>query len=91
VRPCRQDLAAARGGRDLTGIRAAAHTIHGIAANLGLTDLAEISGRLEEACLAGAADSALSLCARAEAVLDVTLRALQDLPLVAGSVGPLRA
>jgi signal transduction histidine kinase/HPt (histidine-containing phosphotransfer) domain-containing protein/ActR/RegA family two-component response regulator len=87
VRPCRKDLAAARGGRDLPAIRAAAHTIHGIAANLGLTDLAEISGRLEEACLAGAADSALSLCARAEAVLDFTLRDLQDLPLLAGSTG----
>jgi signal transduction histidine kinase/HPt (histidine-containing phosphotransfer) domain-containing protein/ActR/RegA family two-component response regulator len=82
VRPCRQHLAAARDGRDLDAVRAAAHTIHGIAANLGLVDLAETSGHLEEVCLAGAADSALTLCAQVEAALDVTLRELQDLPLL---------
>jgi signal transduction histidine kinase/HPt (histidine-containing phosphotransfer) domain-containing protein/ActR/RegA family two-component response regulator len=85
VRPCRQDLAAAHETRDLTAVRAAAHTIHGMAANLGLTGLAESSGRLEEACLAGAADAVLSLCERVDAALDVTLRDLQDLPLLAGS------
>jgi signal transduction histidine kinase/DNA-binding response OmpR family regulator len=81
VRPSRERLGAARGGRDLVAARAAAHTIHGIAANLGLTGLAEVSGRLEEACLAGATDSALSLCERVDAAVDAALRGLRDLPL----------
>ncbi len=84
VRPVRQGLATACGRHDLVAVRAAAHAIHGLAANLGLTDLAEVTGRLEEACLAGTPESALPLGERVEAVLDGTLRELQDLPLATG-------
>ena len=64
---------------DLSGVRAAAHGLKGIAANLGLTALADLTGAIEDACLSGASDRVASLSAQLEACLDVALARLHVL------------
>jgi len=80
--PWRDRLLAARAARDLPALRAAAHGLHGMAANLGLSGLAEATGALEEACVLEGADAALGLVDRADSCLRATLHHLRDLPLV---------
>ena len=79
ARPHRDRLAAARGDADLAQIRAAAHALAGMAANLGLTALAELSGAIEEACRAGRAAEAASLCDRLDASFEDALARLEAL------------
>jgi len=79
ARPHRERLAAACAGRDLPGMRAAAHALGGIAANVGLTSLAELTGSVEAACLAGSADETGPLCERLVACLDASLSSLGTL------------
>jgi hypothetical protein len=67
ARPHRERLAAASARRDLDGMRAAAHALKGIAANLGLVRFAELGGEIEEACAGGRADEAARLCERIDA------------------------
>jgi signal transduction histidine kinase/FixJ family two-component response regulator/HPt (histidine-containing phosphotransfer) domain-containing protein len=62
----RLDAASARG--DLDETRGAAHALKGIAANLGLLALAELSGAIEEACAEGHGADAARLCGRVESV-----------------------
>jgi CheY-like chemotaxis protein len=67
ARPHRDLLAAARDDMDLGQMRAAAHALTGMAANLGLTALADLTGAIEEACRAGHRAEAASLCAQLDA------------------------
>jgi signal transduction histidine kinase/DNA-binding LytR/AlgR family response regulator len=85
TRRYRDDLAGACAAQDLLAIRAAAHSIHGMAVNLGLTDLAELTGTLEEVCVAGGKEAALALGDQVEVAIDATLRQLRELPLMAGT------
>jgi CheY-like chemotaxis protein/HPt (histidine-containing phosphotransfer) domain-containing protein len=82
ARPYRQRLAEARATGDLPALRAAAHGLHGMAANLGLSGLAKATGALEEACTQGGNDAMLELVDRVDACLEATLRHLRGLPLV---------
>jgi hypothetical protein len=67
ARPHRERLAAADGGADLAELRRAAHALKGIALNLGLGALAELSGAIETACDGDRGDEARRLCAALEA------------------------
>jgi signal transduction histidine kinase/CheY-like chemotaxis protein/HPt (histidine-containing phosphotransfer) domain-containing protein len=78
ARPHRERLVAARAGRDLPGIRSAAHALGGIAANLGLTALADVAGDVEEACVAGHTDDAIPLCDRLVTCLEASLVRLRE-------------
>jgi CheY-like chemotaxis protein/HPt (histidine-containing phosphotransfer) domain-containing protein len=78
ARPHRERLVAARAGRDLPGIRSAAHALGGIAANLGLTALADVAGDVEEACVDGRTDDAIPLCDRLVTCLEVSLVRLRE-------------
>jgi signal transduction histidine kinase/CheY-like chemotaxis protein len=64
---------------DLSGARAAAHGLKGIAANLGLTALAQLAGAMENACVAGDTDRLISLSAQLDARLQQALPRLQAL------------
>jgi signal transduction histidine kinase/FixJ family two-component response regulator len=66
--PHRARLAAASARGDLDETRGAAHALKGIAANLGLLALAELSGAIEEACAEGHGADAARLCGRVESV-----------------------
>ncbi len=62
ARPHRERLATADAGGDLGDLRHAAHALKGIALNLGLNALAELSGSIEAACDAQRSDEAARLC-----------------------------
>ena len=80
ARPHRDRLAAtARDDTDLAQMRAAAHALAGMAANLGLTALAELTGAIEDACRAGGATEAASLCDRLDATFEAALARLEAL------------
>jgi CheY-like chemotaxis protein/HPt (histidine-containing phosphotransfer) domain-containing protein len=79
TRPHGERLAAACAGRDLTAMHAAAHALGGIAANVGLTSLAELTSSVEAACIAGRADETGPLCERLVACLDASLSSLGNL------------
>ena len=81
ARRYRAELTGGRAARDLAAMRGAAHSLHGMAANLGFVQLAELTGTLEEVCTAGGKDAALLLCDQVEAALDATLSELRDLDL----------
>jgi hypothetical protein len=50
-----------------------------MAASLGLTALAELTGAIEEACLEGRADRVAALCGRLEPSMDTALAGLRAL------------
>jgi DNA-binding response OmpR family regulator len=79
ARPHRDRLAAARVDADLAQLRVAAHALTGMAANLGLTALAELTGAIEDACRAGRAMEAASLCDRLDASFEDALARLEAL------------
>ena len=79
ARPYRDRLGAGRSDTDLVQMRAAAHSLAGMAANLGLTALAELTGAIEEACRAGRAAEAASLCERLDASFEDALARLEAL------------
>jgi signal transduction histidine kinase/CheY-like chemotaxis protein/HPt (histidine-containing phosphotransfer) domain-containing protein len=66
----------ARHRGDLSGVRAAAHGLKGIAANLGLTTLADLTAAIEDACLSDASDRVASLSAQLGPRLDEALARL---------------
>jgi signal transduction histidine kinase/FixJ family two-component response regulator len=78
--PHRARLAAASARGDLDGTRGAAHALKGIAANLGLLALAELSGAIEEACAEGHGADAARLCGRVESVWQESYAELRRLP-----------
>jgi HPt (histidine-containing phosphotransfer) domain-containing protein len=77
----RAELASGCAAGDVSAIRGAAHALHGMAANLGLARLADITGTLEEVCAADGKDAALLLCDQVEATLDATLSELGQVVL----------
>jgi signal transduction histidine kinase/DNA-binding response OmpR family regulator len=79
ARPQRDRLLQARGQNDLTEMRAAAHALTGMAANLGLTALAELTGAIEEACRQGRVGEAGSLADRVQTSLEHALAELEAL------------
>ncbi len=84
ARPHRERLRAARTRGDLTEMGAAAHSLAGMVANLGLTALAELAGGIEEACgTEGAA--AGPLCDRLDAAFDEAAARLEALITVSRS------
>jgi len=64
---------------DLDQIRAAAHALAGMAANLGLTALADLTGAIEEACRAGHRAEAASLCEQLDASFEDVLARIEAL------------
>ena len=77
ARPHRDRLAAARGDMDLLQLRAAAHALTGMAANLGLTALADLTGAIEEACRAGHVGEVASLCGQLDASFEDVLARIE--------------
>ena len=80
ARPHRERLAAASTRDDLGETRRAAHALKGIAANLGLLALAELTGAIEEACAEGHDEDVARLCQRVEAVWQESYTLLRRLP-----------
>jgi HPt (histidine-containing phosphotransfer) domain-containing protein len=62
---------------DLGQMRAAAHALTGMAANLGLTALADLTGAIEEACRAGHAGEAAALCQQLDATFEDVLARIE--------------
>jgi len=81
ARPLRDQLVQARATGDVRSVRAAAHSLHGMAANLGLSGVAVATAALEEACTQSTADTALHLCADVEASMEATLHHLHAVPV----------
>jgi signal transduction histidine kinase/HPt (histidine-containing phosphotransfer) domain-containing protein/ActR/RegA family two-component response regulator len=79
ARGCRDRLPQALARGDLAGARGAAHGLRGIAANLGLTALADLAGAIEDACAAGAAERAAALSQELDARLAQALSRLHAL------------
>ena len=77
ARPHRDHLAAPRDDMDLGQMRAAAHALTGMAANLGLTALADLTGAIEEACRAGHAGEAAALCEQLDATFEDVLARIE--------------
>jgi CheY-like chemotaxis protein/HPt (histidine-containing phosphotransfer) domain-containing protein len=76
ARPHRETLRQAGARGDLAGVRAAAHAIRGMAVNLGLVALGDLTRRLEEASLAGDAERVAELYPRVDASLEEGLARL---------------
>ena len=64
-------------GTDVTALRAAAHALKGVAANLGLSALAAVAGAVEEAAHAGDAGRVGKLAADLSGCADASLAALR--------------
>jgi signal transduction histidine kinase/HPt (histidine-containing phosphotransfer) domain-containing protein/ActR/RegA family two-component response regulator len=79
ARPHRARLGAASADADLPQIQAAAHALAGMAANLGLTALAELTGAIEDACRAGRVTEVATLCAGLDARFDDALTRIEAL------------
>ena len=79
ARPHRERLASVSVETDLEPMRASAHALSGMAANLGLTALAELTSGIEEACRAGRAAEAVSLCHRLDTSFEEAVHRLEAL------------
>jgi CheY-like chemotaxis protein len=77
VGPHRQRLARAGARGELAEARAAAHALRGIAINLGLTALAELTAAIEDASLAGAPERVRALCGQMDECLAEALARLR--------------
>jgi two-component system sensor histidine kinase RpfC len=77
--PHRRQLTALVPGTDVTALRAPAHALKGVAANLGLVSLAALAGAVEEAARAGDAARVEKLCADLPACAEASLAALRRL------------
>ena len=78
--PHRERLAAASARGDLGEARRAAHALKGIAANLGLLALADLTGAIEEACAEGLGEDTARLCERVEEVWQEGYTELRRIP-----------
>jgi HPt (histidine-containing phosphotransfer) domain-containing protein len=65
-------------GTDVTALRAPAHALKGVAANLGLSALAALAGAVEEAARAGDAARVEKLAADLPGCADASLTVLQQ-------------
>jgi signal transduction histidine kinase/HPt (histidine-containing phosphotransfer) domain-containing protein/ActR/RegA family two-component response regulator len=79
ARPHRERLATVNAETDLGAVRTAAHALTGMAANLGLTALAELTSAIEDACRGGRAAEAASLCRQLDASFDGAVQRLEAL------------
>ena len=79
ARPHRERLANVSAETELEPVRASAHALTGMAANLGLTSLAELTSGIEEACRAGRAAEAVSLCRRLDESFEEAVHRLEAL------------
>jgi PAS domain S-box-containing protein len=74
------EFAAARGDADDTAATRCAHTLKGVAANVGATQVREAAGLLESACLAGQAEPEIDVfLEQACAALEIVIPALAAL------------
>jgi signal transduction histidine kinase/DNA-binding NarL/FixJ family response regulator len=78
ARPHREQLVAASARNELDGMRNAAHALMGIAANLGMLSLSELSAAIEQACDEGRADAATQLCDGVTACWDEAYARLRE-------------
>jgi response regulator RpfG family c-di-GMP phosphodiesterase len=78
--PHRERLAAASARGELGETRRAAHALKGIAANLGLLALADLTGAIEEACAEGLGAETARLCERVEEVWQEGYTELRRIP-----------
>src|SRR5215472_3681506 len=79
ARPHRERLANVSAETELEPVRASAHALTGMAANLGLTSHAELTSGIEEACRAGRAAEAVSLCRRLDESFEEAVHRLEAL------------
>lgn len=79
ARPHREQLVAASARYELDGMRNAAHALMGIAANLGMLSVSELSAAIEQACDEGRADAATQLCDGVTACWDEAYARLREL------------
>jgi signal transduction histidine kinase/DNA-binding NarL/FixJ family response regulator len=77
IEPHQRQLLTAAPGTDVTTLRAPAHAIKGVAANLGLSALAALAGAVEEAALAGDAARVAKLRLELSPCKDISLAALR--------------
>jgi CheY-like chemotaxis protein len=75
--PHMQRLAPAASATEVTALRAPAHALKGVAANLGLSALAELAGAVEEAARAGDAACVKKLAPDLPGCADASLAALR--------------
>jgi signal transduction histidine kinase/CheY-like chemotaxis protein len=75
--PHRRQLTPLVPGTEVTALRAPAHALKGVAANLGLTALAALAGAVEEAARAGDAERVEKLGADLPGCADASLAALR--------------
>jgi len=77
MEPHERRLTTTAPGTDVTTLRAPAHALKGVAANLGLSALATLAGAVEEAALAGDAARVSKLCLELPPCKDASLAALR--------------
>lgn len=76
IRTQRERLSAAAAADDLGAARHAAHALKGVAANIGLTTVAELAGVIEESSAAGHGDRLPSLCGELDQCLEKSMAKL---------------
>jgi DNA-binding NarL/FixJ family response regulator len=79
IQPHERQLTARPRAMDVTTLRAPAHALKGVAANLGLSALASLAGGVEEAALARDAARVEKLCAELVLCRDASLTAVRRL------------
>jgi HPt (histidine-containing phosphotransfer) domain-containing protein len=79
AQPHRERLVQSRASGDAAQMAAAAHALTGMAANLGLTGPAELSGAIEEACRDGRAAEVGGLCEQWSVRFDRSIARLRAL------------
>ena len=79
IEPHERQLTARPRAMDVTTLRAPAHALKGVAANLGLAALASLAGGVEEAALARDAARVEKLCAELVPCRDASLAAIRRL------------
>jgi signal transduction histidine kinase/DNA-binding NarL/FixJ family response regulator len=77
IEPHQRRLTTAAPGTDVRTLRAPAHALKGVAANLGLSALAALAGTVEEAALAGDATRFAKLCLELSPCRAASLAALR--------------
>jgi HPt (histidine-containing phosphotransfer) domain-containing protein len=74
-----QSFTDAQRGNDKGAPERLAHTLKGVAASIGATDLGELAGRLETDCRSGAAEESIAaLLAKVVAALNIVLHSIES-------------
>jgi signal transduction histidine kinase/CheY-like chemotaxis protein/HPt (histidine-containing phosphotransfer) domain-containing protein len=88
IDPHQRLLTAPPAGTETAALRAPAHALKGVAANLGLASLAALAGAVEEAALAGDAAGVARLCAELPARTEASLAALRGVLATGAPASP---